>query len=157
MTRATTSSGWSGRSGSACSPAPHPCHLGCHGRCVRAPRWGDGGETVSNQMTKRLHVLFNDDEFGEIQREAERRRQTAADVVRDALRDHLRSAGGHTDGEPRLRAVREARAYDYPVGDVRPERRDRAWVSRRGKRPRAWDRPPSVLTRQLRPSLGWRS
>jgi hypothetical protein len=69
-------------------------------------------------MTRRLQVLFDDEELAEIQRLARRRRQTTADLVRDALRAALRTANSYPDPEPKLRAVREALTYAYPIGPV---------------------------------------
>jgi hypothetical protein len=69
-------------------------------------------------MTKRLQVLFEDDELAEIQRFAQRRGQTTADFVRAALRDGMRAATAYPDPEPKLRAVREALTYAYPTAEV---------------------------------------
>jgi hypothetical protein len=69
-------------------------------------------------MTKRLQVLFDDDELLDIQLLARRRRQTTAELVREALRTVLRGADSYPDPEPKLRAVREALAYSYPIADV---------------------------------------
>lgn len=69
-------------------------------------------------MTKRLQVLFDDEELAEVQRLARRRRQTVADLVRDALRAAVRAADSYPDPEPKLRAVREALTYAYPIGDI---------------------------------------
>ena len=68
-------------------------------------------------MTKRLQVLFEDDELAEIQRLARSRRQTTAAWVRDALRS-ARHDAVYPDPEPKLRAVREALTRDYPTGDI---------------------------------------
>jgi hypothetical protein len=68
-------------------------------------------------MTKRLQVLFEDDELAEIQQLARRRRQTTAAWVRDVLRAASRDAT-YPDPEPKLRAVREALTYGYPTGDI---------------------------------------
>ena len=68
-------------------------------------------------MTKRLQVLLEDDELAEIQAHARRRRQTTAAWVRDALRT-ARSAADYPLPETKLRAVREAAAFAYPVGDI---------------------------------------
>ncbi len=68
-------------------------------------------------MTKRLQVLFDDDELAEIKQLAKRRRQTTAAWVRDALRV-ARDSASSPDPEPKLRAVREALSYDYPSGDI---------------------------------------
>lgn len=68
-------------------------------------------------MTKRLQVLFDDDELADIQRLAKRQRKTTAAWVRDALRA---ACAGETypDAEPKLRAIREAMTYAYPTGDI---------------------------------------
>lgn len=68
-------------------------------------------------MTKRLQVLFEDDELAEIQRLAKRQRKTTAAWVRDALRA-ARASEGYAEPEPKLRAVREAMTYSYPTGDI---------------------------------------
>lgn len=68
-------------------------------------------------MTKRLQVLFEEDELAEIQRAAKRERKTTATWVREALRA-ARAAGTAPDAEPKLRAVREALTYGYPTGDI---------------------------------------
>ena len=68
-------------------------------------------------MTKRLQVLFDDDELAEIQRLARTRRQTTAAWVRETLRA-AREAAAYPDPESKLRAVREAMAYDYPGGTI---------------------------------------
>jgi hypothetical protein len=68
-------------------------------------------------MTKRLQVLFEDDELAAIQRLAKRRRQTTAGWVRDTLRA-AREAQDYPDPEPKLRAIREALSFDYPTADI---------------------------------------
>ena len=68
-------------------------------------------------MTKRLQVLFEDEELAAIQRLAKRRRQTTAAWVRETLRA-VREDQEYPDPEPKLRAIREALAYDYPAGDI---------------------------------------
>ena len=68
-------------------------------------------------MTKRLQVLLEDDELAEIQALAKRRRQTTAAFVRDALRA-ARTAAEYPSVERKLRAVREAAQYSFPVGDI---------------------------------------
>jgi hypothetical protein len=68
-------------------------------------------------MTRRLQVLFDDDELAEIQRLAKQHRKTTAEWVRDALRS-ARARETYPDAEPKLRAVREALSYDYPTGDI---------------------------------------
>ena len=68
-------------------------------------------------MTKRLQVLFDDDELADIQRLAKRRRQTTAAWVRDVLRA-ARQEATYPDPEPKLRAVREAMSLSYPSGEI---------------------------------------
>ena len=68
-------------------------------------------------MTKRLQVLFDDEELASIQRLAKRRRQTTAGWVRDTLRA-AREAQEYPEPEPKLRAIREALSYDYPTGEI---------------------------------------
>ncbi len=68
-------------------------------------------------MTKRLQVLFDDDELAEIQQLARSRRQTTAAWVRDVLRS-ARQEATYPDPLPKLRAVREALTRDYPIGDI---------------------------------------
>ncbi len=68
-------------------------------------------------MTKRLQVLFEDEELAAIQRLAKRRRQTTAAWVRDMLRT-ARQEQDYPDPAPKLRAIREALAYDYPTGEM---------------------------------------
>lgn len=68
-------------------------------------------------MTKRLQVLLGDDELSEIQALARRQRKTTAAWVREALRA-ARSAAEYPLPEAKLRAIREAAALSYPVGDI---------------------------------------
>lgn len=68
-------------------------------------------------MTKRLQVLFDDEELAEIQRLAKGQRKTTAAWVRDALRV-ARAGDAYPEPEPKLRAVRESMTYSYPTGEV---------------------------------------
>ena len=68
-------------------------------------------------MTKRLQVLFDDDELAEIQHLAKQERKTTATWVREQLRA-ARAAATTPDAEPKLRAIREATTYAFPVGDI---------------------------------------
>ena len=68
-------------------------------------------------MTKRLQVLFDDDELEDIQRLARRQRKTTATWVREALRV-ARTASQYPEAETKLRAIREATSYAYPAGDI---------------------------------------
>lgn len=68
-------------------------------------------------MTKRLQVLFEDDELAQIRALARRRHQTTAAWVRDALRA-ARVAGDYPLPETKLRAVREAAVHLFPSGNI---------------------------------------
>jgi hypothetical protein len=68
-------------------------------------------------MTKRLQVLFEDDELADIQRIAKRQRKTTAAWVRDALRA-ARAAQTYPEPARKLRAVREALTHAYPTGEM---------------------------------------
>lgn len=67
-------------------------------------------------MSKRLQVLFDDEEFLEIQVSARRNRMTVAEWVRQALRrarhDHLATV------EAKLAAVAEAARHEFPTADI---------------------------------------
>lgn len=67
-------------------------------------------------MTKRLQVLFEDEELAEIQRLARQERKTTATWVREKLR--AARTATYPDAEPKLRAIREALTYAYPAGDI---------------------------------------
>jgi hypothetical protein len=68
-------------------------------------------------MTKRLQVLFEDDELGEIQRLARRHRMTTAEWVRRSLRA-ARDAESGADVSEKLAAVRTAAAHSFPTADI---------------------------------------
>jgi hypothetical protein len=68
-------------------------------------------------MTKRLQVLFEDDELAELQRIARRHRMTTAEWVRRSLR-LARDADGGSDTAQKLAAIRAATAYAFPTGDI---------------------------------------
>jgi hypothetical protein len=68
-------------------------------------------------MTRRLQVLLDDDELDEIQELARRRHQTTAAFVREALRQ-ARETASYPDPGRKLRAIREAVAHDYPIGEI---------------------------------------
>lgn len=67
-------------------------------------------------MSKRLQVLFDDEEFLEIQVSARRNRMTVAEWVRQALRrarhDHSATV------EAKLAAVAEAARHEFPTADI---------------------------------------
>ena len=67
-------------------------------------------------MSKRLHVLFDDEEYLEIQTAARRSRMTVAEWVRQALR---RARHDHaTAVEAKLAAVAEAARHEFPTADI---------------------------------------
>ena len=68
-------------------------------------------------MTKRLQVLFDDDELREIQRLARRGRMTTAEWVRRSLRSAREAEGGADVGQ-KLAAVRAAAAHAFPTADI---------------------------------------
>jgi hypothetical protein len=68
-------------------------------------------------MTKRLQVLFDEDELQEIQATARRNQQTTADWVREALRA-ARGARGPADVDRKLEAIRSAARYQGPTADI---------------------------------------
>ena len=68
-------------------------------------------------MTKRLQVLFEDDELAELQRVARRQRMTTAEWVRRSLRE-ARDADGGADTMQKLGAIRTAATHAFPTGDI---------------------------------------
>ena len=68
-------------------------------------------------MTKRLQVLFEDDELRELQRLARQHRMTTAEWVRRSLRA-TRDAESGADVGQKLAAVRSAAAHSFPTADV---------------------------------------
>ena len=71
---------------------------------------------ASLTMSKRLQVLFDDQEFLEIQQSARRSRMTVAEWVRQALRrarqDHPATV------QVKLAAVAEAARHEFPTADI---------------------------------------
>ena len=68
-------------------------------------------------MTKRLQVLFEDDELRELQRLAHRHRMTTAEWVRRSLRA-ARDAEAGADVGQKLAAIRTASAHAFPTADI---------------------------------------
>lgn len=68
-------------------------------------------------MTKRLQVLFEDDELRELQRLARQHRMTTAEWVRRSLRA-ARDAESGADVGQKLSAVRAAAGHAFPTGDI---------------------------------------
>jgi hypothetical protein len=68
-------------------------------------------------MTKRLQVLFEDDELRELQRIARGHRMTTAEWVRRSLRAAREAEAGPDVGQ-KLAAVRAAVAFAFPTADI---------------------------------------
>jgi hypothetical protein len=68
-------------------------------------------------MTKRLQVLFEDDELRDLQRLARQHRMTTAEWVRRSLRA-ARDAEAGADVGQKLAAVRQAAAHSFPTADI---------------------------------------
>lgn len=67
-------------------------------------------------MTKRLQVLFDDDEYRDIQLTARESRMTVAEWVRQTLRkDRL---DRHLAVETKLKAVADAARHRFPTADI---------------------------------------
>jgi len=68
-------------------------------------------------MTKRLQVLFEDEEFGEIRRAAKKRRQSVAEWVRGALRQARAADAGKPVAE-KLHVLQSSGAYEFPTASI---------------------------------------
>jgi hypothetical protein len=68
-------------------------------------------------MSKRLQVVLEDDELGEIRRAANRARMTVAEWVRQALRAARRSEP-RGDAGRKLAAVRAAARHSFPTAEI---------------------------------------
>lgn len=67
-------------------------------------------------MSKRLQVLFDDDEYRDIQLTARESGMTVAEWVRQTLRkDRL---GRHRAVETKLKAVADAARHQFPTADI---------------------------------------
>ena len=67
-------------------------------------------------MTKRMQVLFDDEEYRGIQRVARECHMTVAEWVRQSLREAR--ATRQSAAQAKLRAVDEASRHSFPVGDI---------------------------------------
>ncbi len=67
-------------------------------------------------VTKRLQVLFEEDEYDEIKTAAEKERMTVAEWVRQALR--LARINKSHSLDAKLRAVADAARHDFPTADI---------------------------------------
>lgn len=68
-------------------------------------------------MTKRMQVLFEDEEFRRLQAAARTKGQTLAEWVRGALRDVMRETPT-ADPQRKLKAVRLASRHSYPTAEI---------------------------------------
>ena len=68
-------------------------------------------------MSKRLQVLFDENELKAVQRVARRRRMTTAEWVRHSLRAAI-EAEQLSDPRAKLEAVAIAVEHEYPTGDI---------------------------------------
>lgn len=68
-------------------------------------------------MSKRLQVVLDDNEYGEIRRIARRHRMNVSEWVRQALRRARRSEPGIEAGR-KLEAIRSAFEYEFPTADI---------------------------------------
>ena len=67
-------------------------------------------------MTKRLQVLFEDDEYEAIQLTAKKERVTVAEWVRQALRHAQKKRS--LSLEEKMQAISVARQNQYPVAEI---------------------------------------
>ncbi len=67
-------------------------------------------------MTKRLQVLFDDEEFQAIQASARKERVTVAEWVRQALR--IAQQQRSLSQQDKLRAISKAVQHRFPTGDI---------------------------------------
>ncbi len=68
-------------------------------------------------MSKRLQVLFEDQELRDIRSAARRMRMTVAEWVRQELRE-ARRRQPRASADAKLAAIRAALAHRAPVGDI---------------------------------------
>ena len=68
-------------------------------------------------MSKRLQVLFEEDELAEFQEIAHRQRVSLAEWVRHALREARRRTP-RQDAAAKRAAVRQAEAHGFPTADI---------------------------------------
>ena len=68
------------------------------------------------QMTKRLQVLLDDDEYRDVQRAAQGDRMTVSEWVRRVLRQARFDRRGSTHAK--LHAVAEAARHEFPTADI---------------------------------------
>ena len=67
-------------------------------------------------MPKRLQILFDEEEYREIQGAARREGMTVAEWVRQVLREARRNHPGTVD--TKLRAIADASRHRFPTADI---------------------------------------
>ena len=67
-------------------------------------------------MSKRLQVLFGEEEYREIQGFAQSQKMTVAEWVRQALRKARNEHAGSVDAK--LRAIADASRHEFPTADI---------------------------------------
>lgn len=68
-------------------------------------------------MSKRLQVIFDDEELADLQRVAKRNHMTTSEWVRQVVRKAQRNEG-RGDPKKKLAAVRRAAEHAFPTADV---------------------------------------
>lgn len=68
-------------------------------------------------MSKRLQVIFEESEYGEIEEAARRERMTVSEWVRQSLRAARCQEPGRGAAE-KLTAVRQAVGHSFPTADI---------------------------------------
>ncbi len=68
-------------------------------------------------MSKRLQVLFEEEELEQIRGMARRNHMTVAEWVRQSLRRSMEEEP-RTEVETKLAAIEEAFAHEFPAGDI---------------------------------------
>ena len=68
-------------------------------------------------MSKRLQVLFDEDELAQLQRTAKRNRMTASEWVRQIVRQAQRNEP-RGDPKKKLAAISRAAEFTFPTGDI---------------------------------------
>lgn len=71
----------------------------------------------THNMSKRLQVIFEDDEFNELRRSAQADGTTVSEWVRRTLRQ-ARRADATGDVDAKLAVLRAAARHDFPTADI---------------------------------------
>lgn len=71
----------------------------------------------THDMSKRLQVILDDEEWGEIREVARRHRMSVSEWVRQTLREARRRVPAGERGR-KLAALRAATRHEFPTGDI---------------------------------------